>query len=143
MIDLFVHFAMLICDEYARNLIYWTYNPSICLSLKDLRPSLWLCFYSEVGFFQPGNYFHPALFLLHPSRAHSLPVGPLSFFLPVLSQISRKVIPFYAPYDPRWTTIRLQIIEYFDWEANKSREGKRKSLKVCQSLQRCIQICLY
>lgn len=100
------------------------YNPSICLSLKDLRPSLWLCFYSEVGFFQPGNYFYPALFLLHPSRAHPLPVGPFSFFLPVLSQISRKVIPFYAPYDPRWTTIRLQIIEYFDCQANKSRGGE-------------------
>lgn len=104
------------------------YNPSICLSLKDLRPSLWLCFYSEVGFFQPGNYFYPALFLLHPSRVHPLPVGPFSFFLPVLSQISRKVIPFYAPYDPRWTTIRLQIIEYFDCQANKSREGGNASL---------------
>lgn len=64
-----------------------------------------------------------------PSRlTRSLP-GPFSFFLSVLSQISRKVIPFYASYDPRWTTIRLQIIKYFDCQANKSRE--RESLKVC------------
>lgn len=58
------------------------------------------------------------------------PVGPFSFFLSVLSQISRKVIPFYASYDPRWTTIRLQIIEYFDCQANKPGEGG-ESLKVC------------
>lgn len=26
-----------------------------------------VCFYPEVGFFKLGNYFHPALFLSHPS----------------------------------------------------------------------------
>lgn len=93
---------------------------------RNLEPSLWLCFYRQVGFFQPGNYFHPAV-SLSLRQPRSQPVSPLLSLAAL--RFPRSVADF-----PQSNTVlcplkillqrlsKRRIIEFVQRQANNSLE---------------------